>query len=65
MSRKHYREVANMINDELNSLIDLTEVEQAAGRAVIISLAGNLSGMFYRDNHLFNSGMFLEACGIE
>lgn len=65
MSRKHHREVAEIIKDELDSLSELTEVEQAAMRATLSQVALKMAGMFRRDNNLFDIGRFMEACGIE
>lgn len=68
MTRKHYREVAEIIADQVQKL---EELERNAGADVTIprecveEIAGQLAGMFKRDNPAFNWQTFMEAAGLE
>lgn len=63
MSRKHYREVAEIISGEL-PLPAARTPEADAERDVLRSVADGLAGMFKRDNSEFNRQRFMDACGL-
>jgi hypothetical protein len=59
MSRKHYRDVAEIIKTEVD------RTNPAGGvRPVLARVAGELASMFKRDNGNFNRDKFMEACGL-
>lgn len=66
MSRKHYREVAGIINMELkNAEAFVNDDEIGTAQYVLDNVAKSLAAMFQIDNSNFNRAQFLEACGIE
>jgi hypothetical protein len=66
MSRKHYREAAEIIARELKDLHYLNSegVDVKTARDTVRTLASDLAGMFGRDNPAFNRAQFMEACGL-
>ncbi len=65
MSRKHYREVAEIIKEEYDYSLALPMSEGMVIRATLVNVAGGLATMFKIDNTLFDRRQFMEACGIE
>ena len=69
MSRKHYREVAEVIK---NNLDDLRLLENNGtppavtryARDVVQSVANDLAVVFKADNSNFRRDQFMEACGL-
>lgn len=67
MSRKHYREAAGIIADQVQKL---EELERNAGADVTIprecveEIAEQLATMFQEDNHSFRRSQFMDACGL-
>ena len=53
MSRKHYKAIAEILNDSCHDKASLQEV------------AENLSDYFVRDNPLFSTAKFMYACGLD
>lgn len=58
MSRKHYREVAKIINDAVESS------DSPDGDAVARQIAAELARMFKADNPNFRREQFMDACGL-
>jgi len=68
MSRKHYREVAEIIKserEEWDTAAEYTPEQRNAVRAATFIIASGLATMFQIDNANFDRKKFLEACGIE
>jgi hypothetical protein len=60
MSRKHYREVAEVIRTERVANPGMSPETEATLRRV----ASGLSHMFGMDNGAFDRAKFMEACGL-
>lgn len=59
MTRKHYREVAEVISNNLR-------FEDAPdGKDAIAGVAQDLAAMFKRDNSNFRYDTFYQACGLD
>lgn len=65
MSRKHYREVAEIIKSERESVTDYPETMRESVLVSTLVIARRLATMFEIDNSNFNRAQFLKACGIE
>lgn len=67
MSRKHYREVAEIIKAERNvGHDDGLSVETITGIDLATrNIASRIATMFKIDNSRFDREKFLDACGIE
>ncbi len=65
MSRKHYREVAEIIKEQWDYSLTLEKSQGETVRAVLDSVASNLATMFRIDNSNFDRDRFLTACGIK
>lgn len=61
MSRKHYREAADVIRGRV-------ETARANGNTAtvnaLLGVAGDLATMFKADNSRFDREKFMEACGL-
>lgn len=62
MSRKHYREVAEIIKFETQVIEGSPDRDVAD--AVLRRVAGELASFFKRDNGSFDRAKFMEACGL-
>lgn len=60
MSRKHYREVAEIIKTERVANPGMSPETEAT----LLRVASELASMFKRDNSNFNRDKFMEACGL-
>ena len=58
MSRKHYREVAEIIRVAVN------HAETYDGTSTARMIADEMASMFKRDNGLFDRDRFMTACGF-
>jgi len=67
MSRKHYREVAEIIRAEIHLDRPLTKHDRDTfdDADAIYNIASALATMFKCDNSLFNRAQFMAACNIE
>ena len=65
LSRKHYREVADMFKAEREFWVDKLPEAAYVANATTFILANKLATMFQHDNSNFDRDKFLEACGIE
>lgn len=65
MSRKHYREVADMFKAEWENSLTLPKNEGTEVRAALVNLISGMATMFKIDNHLFDRQKFLDACQPE
>lgn len=66
MSRKHYREAAEIIHREVDDLMSLPEGDMRYSAMVSVEcIARGLATMFQIDNSRFQRDKFMEACGIE
>jgi hypothetical protein len=68
MSRKHYREVAELIKSQYEFYAessDLTDDAAGTGQEALRNTAYGLASMFLIDNDRFDRSKFLEACGIK
>lgn len=65
MSRKHYREAAEVIRGEVLIAEGSPEIVRTAQLAALQAVAEGLAVMFKADNYNFRRGQFLEACGIQ
>jgi hypothetical protein len=66
MSRKHYREVAEIIREQVAGVEWDAETNGiGAGGFVLKAVANGLATMFQIDNSNFDRSQFLEACGIK
>jgi hypothetical protein len=62
MSRKHYREVAEVINGAYTEHFD-TELSPAYVQGWVLSyVAAGLAALFNEDNERFDRERFMEAC---
>jgi hypothetical protein len=67
MSRKHYRQAAELISNALESVSEDNDVEQAVRdktTAAVKDVADGLADMFRADNSRFNRSQFMAACGL-
>lgn len=60
VTRKHYEEIAAIINDAQTKHI----VELVKGEEVRVYIARRLALYFIRENSRFDSVRFFEACGV-
>ena len=58
MTRKHYREMAEILHQELMAFPPQSQY-------VVSAIAQSLARMFKRDNSAFDSQRFYEACGLD
>jgi hypothetical protein len=58
MSRKHYRQIAAVINDNRRS-------ESAIARLAVAGVARDIADILKRDNPRFRYDKFFEACGLD
>jgi hypothetical protein len=65
MSRKHYREAAEIIRAEVEFASTLTPVRRAFTLKAVENIANGMAGMFKRDNSAFQSGKFFKAAGLD
>jgi len=65
MTRKHYREVAEIIRAEREAAGFFTEDMMSAVLVSTFVMAGKLAVMFAHDNPYFDRGRFFEACGFD
>lgn len=63
MSRKHYRQVADVIKWEMDHLPDDVN-DKIVARDTVLRMAHELADIFQRDNGGFDRQRFLEACGL-
>ena len=63
MSRKHYREVAEILNDHLREI--KAESREPGEIEVVESIAANMAEFFKRDNGNFQYGQFYKAVGMD
>lgn len=66
MSRKHYREAAEVIARALPSERDMQSLSDGAGERhnACLEIAVGLANMFKADNSAFRRDQFMEACGL-
>lgn len=67
MTRKHYREAAEVIRGEAlvtSEYADLEGMIKLGRRQAAREIANGLADMFERDNPAFRRGQFMEACGL-
>ena len=62
MSRKHCREVAQIIQDAYNEHFDSEQSPQYAQGWLCSYIASAMATMFELDNSNFDRGKFMEAC---
>lgn len=65
MSRKHYREAANIIANAVQATETLTPVRKNAALDTVEMIADDLAAMFKRDNSNFQYGKFFTACDLD
>lgn len=64
MSRKHYREAADVIRGEVLIAEGSPEIVRDAQLAALEAVADGLARMFKADNSNFRREQFMEACGL-
>lgn len=64
MSRKHYRETAEIIASAASEANDRGSEHSDAIMRTVEGVADGLARMFKRDNSAFNRAQFFEACGL-
>lgn len=64
MTRKHYREAAEIIKGAQQAPGDLPSTARYAAYITALSIASGLADMFERDNAAFDRQKFMEACGL-
>ena len=62
MTRKHYREVADILKSELDMEID--NFTDGVRHGSVERIAHRLSSMFADDNPHYSRTKFMEACGL-
>lgn len=64
MSRKHYREAADVIRAEVLIAEGSAEIVRDAQLAALTAVADGLAVMFKADNYNFRREQFMDACGL-
>lgn len=64
MSRKHYREAAEIISRALPSEREESTPGAIERRNAAVEIANGLAIMFKQDNPAFRRDQFMEACGL-
>lgn len=61
MSRKHYREAAEILRNRIEFAQHLTVGERTAVEHAVTQIAYRMAGMFRRDNPSFSTDRFMDA----
>lgn len=66
MSRKHYREAAEVIREQVEQVKrdDLGSIPTAVATDALRAVAAGLAVMFKADNSRFDRYKFMDACGL-
>lgn len=64
MSRKHYREAAEVIKNVVTEAELQTPARKKAATEAAREIARGLANMFRADNGLFDRAKFMDACGL-
>jgi hypothetical protein len=67
MSRKHYREVAELIKSQVDEMYStfVNDDEIGTGQAILFNITSGLATLFKIDNSQFDRQKFMDACGID